>query len=235
MGPCGLGRTLLTFYSELKRSAEDRNCWKDLARLPSTQDTRRRRRIGRQQQDDTTNLQCVSCRWRQRTSAVVCQCNMSDRSSVWHCPLEQRSAAVDTGCWDRCRRRGASCASVPRWWRPAPAWTVPEGSPGMLHIQYSYRYLLVIYLTTAFNATSLSKTTVFSSTECSRRRPLSASLVSGQDSAMVSNEQTFIRLWQPLIKAGLHRHTKLHNAYIMQWRYWNYCQWFSPYIMREFL
>jgi len=39
-------------------------------------------------------------------------------------------------------------------------------------------------------------------------------------------QQTFIRLWQPLTKAGFHRHTKLHNTYLMQWRYWNYCQWF---------
>jgi len=28
-------------------------------------------------------------------------------------------------------------------------------------------------------------------------------------------KQTFIRLWQPLTKVGLHRHTKLHNTYIM--------------------
>jgi len=41
-----------------------------------------------------------------------------------------------------------------------------------------------------------------------------------------TNKQFIIRLWQPLTKAVLHRHTKLHNIYIMQWRYWNYCQWF---------
>ena len=28
----------------------------------------------------------------------------------------------------------------------------------------------------------------------------------------ILNKQTFIRLWQPLTKAGLHRHTKLHNT-----------------------
>ena len=43
------------------------------------------------------------------------------------------------------------------------------------------------------------------------------------------NKQTFIGLWQPLTKAGLHKHSKLHTTYI-RW-YWNYCPWFT---MREF-